>query len=165
MAAVKGGQDFYRKWIALGAFLAIAFLVSLLGSAVTLPKIPGWYASLVKPPFNPPPWVFGPVWTILYIAMSVAAWRVWLRAGRPGRLNALGWYFAQLALNALWSPVFFGMQQPGLALGVILALLAALAFTVVRFWPLDRLAAWMLLPYLAWVSFATILNASIVALN
>ncbi len=159
------GRGNYRKWIALGVFLAIAFAVSFIGSLVTLPKIPLWYAGLVKPSFNPPAWIFGPVWTLLYAMMSIAAWRVWASFGHPGRNNALGWYFGQLVLNAVWSPVFFGLEQPRLALGVIAALLVAIIFTIARFWPIDRVAAWMLAPYLAWVSFATILNASIVALN
>lgn len=153
-----------RKGLPLAVFLALAFAVSWIGSAITLPKIPSWYASLAKPPFNPPPWVFGPVWTALYVLMSVAAWRVWM-SSRPGRNRALGWYFAQLALNALWSPVFFGMQQPRLAFGVIVALLVAIVFTILRFWALDRVAAWLLAPYLAWVAFATLLNGSIAVLN
>lgn len=154
-----------RKWLALGLLLALVFAVSALGAAVTLPKIPGWYAGLVKPSFNPPAYVFGPVWTILYVAMAVAAWRIWLTPPRPRRRAALVWFFIQLALKAAWSPLFFGLEQPRLALGVIVALLLALAIAMVKFWPLDRPAGLMLTPYLAWVAFATALNGAIVALN
>jgi tryptophan-rich sensory protein len=155
----------YRRWVGLAVFLAIAFAVAWAGSAVTLPKIPGWYASLNKPPFNPPSWIFGPVWSVLYTLMSVAAWRVWQFGSEPVRRRALGWYFVQLALNAIWSPVFFGMEKPVLALVIIALLLAAIAVTVMRFFKADRIAGWLLVPYLAWVSFATLLNASIAALN
>jgi tryptophan-rich sensory protein len=155
----------FRKWGALALFLATVVAVSTLGSFVTLPKIPTWYAGLAKPPFNPPSWIFGPVWTTLYAMMAFAAWRIWLASGHPGREGALNWYFGQLALNALWSPVFFGLEQPGMALAIIVALLVGVAVTVWKFWTIQRLAGWLMAPYLAWTAFATLLNASIVALN
>ncbi len=153
------------KWMALLILAAIVFAVSALGSAVTLPKIPGWYASLTKPPFNPPPWVFGPVWTVLYAMMAVAAWRVWLRAPSPGRRGALASFAVQLALNAGWSQVFFGMERPDVAFGVIAALWIALAVTVFLFFRIDRFAGCLLAPYLGWVTFAGVLNGAIVRLN
>ena len=154
-----------HKWLVLGLLLLLVFAVSGLGSLVTLPKIPGWYAGLAKPSFNPPPWLFGPVWTILYVMMAVAAWRVWLTVPGTQRRAALTWFFIQLAFNALWSPVFFGLERPRLALAVIVALLVSLAVTTFKFVAADRVAGWMLAPYLAWVAFATALNGAIVALN
>lgn len=155
----------WQKWIVLAGLLVLVFAVSILGSAFTAPQIGGWYAALDKPWFNPPPWVFAPVWTILYVVMAVAAWRVWLAPAGTMRSAALVWFFVQLLLNGLWSPVFFGMQSPGLALAVIVALLAALAWTVRAFFAVDSIAGWLLVPYLAWVCFAAALNGAIVALN
>lgn len=155
----------WRKWLALGLLLGLVFAISALGAFITLPKIPGWYGDLTKPSFNPPPWLFGPVWTILYVLMALAAWRIWLRPASEARSTGLSWFYIQLALNAAWSPVFFGLQQPRLALAVIVGLLASLAFAVFRFFSIDRLAGWMLVPYLAWVGFASVLNGAIVVLN
>ncbi|HWM49560.1 MAG TPA: TspO/MBR family protein [Xanthobacteraceae bacterium] len=155
----------WTRWAALIVLLAIVAAVSVLGSAVTVPKIPGWYASLNKPAFNPPAWVFGPVWTALYVMMAVAAWRVWLQPAIPERRTALAWFALQLALNAAWSQVFFGLERPGWALAVIVALVVAVAVTLWRFFRLDRLAGWLLAPYLAWLLFATVLNGAVVALN
>ena len=160
-----GSPQGWRIWLALAVSLGLVAAVSALGSLVTLPKIPGWYASLAKPPFNPPAWVFGPVWTTLYIMMAFAAWRIWRLSDKPQRTPALGWYLAQLAANAAWSQVFFGLQRPGWALAVILALLAMVVVTMRRFLALDALAGWLLAPYLAWILFATVLNAAIVLLN
>jgi tryptophan-rich sensory protein len=154
-----------KKWLALAASVLLVALVSALGSLVTLPKIPTWYASLAKPSFNPPSWIFGPVWTTLYLAMAIAAWRVWLHARGETRHIALRWYLLQLALNAIWSPVFFGMQKPALALGIVVALFVAIVMTMARFFPIDRAAGWLLCPYLAWVGFASVLNGAIVMLN
>ncbi len=155
----------WRHWLALGLFLAFVFAVSALGSVFTLDKIPGWYATLAKPWFNPPPWVFGPAWTILYVLMAVAAWRVWLRPAAASRRQALIWFAVQLAFNGVWTPVFFGLESPRLALAVIVALLISLAVAVRRFFAVDGPAGWMLVPYLAWVGFAALLNGAIVALN
>lgn len=152
-------------WAALIVLLAVVFVVALLGSAVTLPKISGWYVSLAKPSFNPPNQVFGPVWTILYVLMAVTAWRVWCERGHPGRVSALAWWVAQLALNAAWSQVFFGLEQPGWALVVIVLLLGAVGWTAWRFYAIDAVAGVLLLPYLAWVMFAAVLNTAIVRLN
>ena len=121
-----------------------------------------WYAALSKPSWTPPPWVFGPVWTTLYAAMGVAAWRVWRRDGWS---VGVGLFLAQLAVNAAWSPVFFGWQQLGAALAVILVLAALIALTVRAFWRSDRLAGALLVPYLAWASFAACLNAALWRLN
>jgi benzodiazapine receptor len=130
--------------------------------------MPGdWYASLAKPAWTPPTWVFGPAWTILYAMMAVAAWRLWRRLGaRPHESRrALVLFAVQLALNLSWTPVFFGMQRPDLALVVILVLWLAIAATIVAAWKACKTAAALLVPYLAWVTFATALNAAIWRLN
>jgi benzodiazapine receptor len=152
-----------RRWFALAFWLAAVAIVALVGSAVTLPKIPTWYAGLAKPSFTPPNAVFGPAWTILYVLMAVAVWRV-STAGHSAR-RAVALFSVQLALNALWSPVFFGSQAPKLGLVVIVALLLSIAATLVTFWRLDRVAGLLLVPYLLWVCYATALNVGIVVLN
>jgi benzodiazapine receptor len=154
-----------RKWLMLAALLLLVFIVATVGSAFTTPKIPGWYAGLNKPFFNPPSWVFGPVWTVLYAAMAFAAWRVWLSPDGTLRSVALAWFFVQLLLNALWSPVFFGMESPGIGLVIIIALLTALGMTVRSFFAVDRFAGWNMVPYLAWVAFASLLNGAILLMN
>jgi tryptophan-rich sensory protein len=145
--------------------LLILFLVLVLGGGIALGALTGpgdWYAGLAKPAFNSPAWVFGPVWTVLYALIAVAGWRTFERdrAGWPMKL-----WWIQLALNFLWTPVFFGAHQIGLALVVILVMLAAILGFIATAWRLDRVAAWLFVPYAAWVAFASILNGSIWALN
>jgi tryptophan-rich sensory protein len=127
----------------------------------------GWYASLAKPEWTPPPWVFGPAWTILYAMMAVAAWRLWRRRhARPHESRrALALFAVQLAMNLAWTPVFFGLQRPDLALVVILLLWVAIAATIMAAWKACKTAAALLMPYLAWVTFATALNMAIWRLN
>lgn len=145
-------------WLALVAAVAVA------GSAVTAPNIPTWYATLAKPAFTPPNWLFGPAWTALYGLMAVAVWRARAAAGAArARVTAL--FVTQLALNAVWSPVFFGLHAPAAALAIIIALLVAVAATLVAFCRVERTAGLLLAPYLAWIGFAAALNAAIVALN
>ncbi len=143
----------------------ILFLALMLGggAAIGFLTAPGeWYAGLDKPSFNPPSWVFAPVWTLLYLMVAVAGWRVW-RAARDSAAMTLWW--AQLALNFLWSPVFFSAHQLGAALVIVLALLAAILAFIVTAWRRDRIAAMLFVPYAAWVSFASLLNASLLVLN
>ena len=121
-----------------------------------------WYAQLIKPFFAPPSWLFGPVWTCLYVTIAVAAWGVWQRAGW---CRAHRWWLAQLALNAAWTPVFFGLHRSGLAALVIIALWLAIAGSIAAFAKVERWAAWLLAPYLVWVTFATALNVAIWRLN
>jgi benzodiazapine receptor len=124
-----------------------------------------WYQSLIKPPLNPPGWVFGPVWSTLYLLMGISLFIVWERHDQPGATVAVGVFGAQLILNAAWSPAFFTLQSPGLALAIIIPMLILIALSIVLFRRVSPLAGWLLVPYLAWVSFATYLNASIWWLN
>lgn len=154
-----------RDVLGLLAFIAICFGVSALGGLVTASSVGDWYVGLQKPTFNPPNWLFAPVWSVLYLLMAIAGWRVWRRAGWARSRPALIAFAVQLALNLAWSAVFFGLQSPGGALVVIVLLLAGIVVTARLFWPLDRLAGLLFLPYLAWVGFATILNLAIWHLN
>jgi translocator protein len=124
-----------------------------------------WYATLKKPAWNPPGWVFGPVWTALYTMMAVAAWLVWQHGGFANQRRPLTLFLVQLALNAAWTPLFFGLHLPGLAFAEILLLWLAIAATVTSFRGVSRPATWLLAPYLAWVTFAAALNFALWRLN
>lgn len=152
-------------WIALTTLIALCAGGGAAIGVVTNGGSSPWYAGLAKPAWNPPSWVFAPVWTTLYVAMAVAAWRVW-RLG-PGGLvrRALGLFLVQLACNFVWSPLFFSWRRPDLALADIVILWSLILVTIANFSRLDRVAARLLWPYLAWVTFATALNVAIVALN
>jgi translocator protein len=151
-----------RKWAGLAGWIAVSFVAAAVGSRFE----PGaWYAALNKPPWTPPSWLFGPVWTVLYATMGVAAWLVWERAGFRGARVALTLFGAQLVLNAAWSWLFFGLQRPGLAAAEIVVLLAAIVATCVAFWRVRTAAGLLLLPYIGWVGFATALNLAIWWLN
>lgn len=140
--------------------------VSIAGNLVTVPNIPAWYAGLEKPVFTPPNWLFGPVWTTLYVMMAYALWLILsLPRNTPGRSKAVAAFFAQLALNSLWSFAFFGAHSPLAGLVVIAALIVAILATIVTFSRLDRFAALLLVPYLAWVAYAAALNGAIWQMN
>ena len=149
----------------LGLFLAVCLSVAALGGAVTSTSVNGWYQELAKPPFNPPDSVFAPVWTTLYVMMAVAAWRVWRQRHRAACGPALGVFGAQLALNLLWSYLFFGWLAIGLALVEVGVLWLAIVATAILFARIDRMAGWLLMPYAAWVLFASVLNGAIWWLN
>ena len=148
-----------RSLVWLVGLLVASFAVAALGGIATAGNVDGWYASADKPSFNPPNWLFAPVWTTLYAAMAVAAWLVWRRGGD------LWTWWVQLALNLAWTPVFFAGQWLWPALVVIIALDVAVAVTTVAFWRVSRPAGLLFVPYLAWVLFATALNTAIAALN
>ena len=154
-----------QQAIGLVVAVAICFAAAGLGGLVTTPQIPGWYAALAKPTWNPPAWIFGPVWSLLYLMMAVAAWLVWRQAGIAGAKLPLGLFAVQLILNSLWSVLFFGLHSPGGAAAEILLLWAAILATLITFWQRSKLAGGLLVPYLAWVSFATVLNVTIWRLN
>jgi tryptophan-rich sensory protein len=154
-----------RRLAELLVAILVCELAGLIGSLFTFASIPTWYASLVKPALNPPSWVFGPVWTTLYAMMGVSVFLVWQRRQAKGADQALTAFALQLVLNALWSVLFFGLRNAGLALIEIVMMWLAIAWTIVLFHRLSKPAAYLLLPYLAWVSFASYLNAAIWFLN
>jgi benzodiazapine receptor len=138
----------------------------LIGSIFTTPAIPTWYATLQKPAFSPPNWLFAPAWITLYLLMAIAAFLIWRKGlGEEGVKSALVIFLIQLVLNALWSVVFFGLQSPLYGMVVIIALWVAILLTILRFFKLSAAAGALLLPYILWVSFAAILNISIWVLN
>jgi benzodiazapine receptor len=145
-----------NRWLSLSGFLLLVIGGGLMIGYVTAPG--EWYARLAKPSFNPPGWIFGPVWTVLYVLIAVAGWRTFERdrRGWPMRL-----WWAQLALNLLWSPVFFATHRIGLGFAVILLLFAVILAFVAMTRRQDRVAAWLLAPYAAWVAFASVLNGAI----
>ena len=146
--------------------VAVPLAVGGLSGFATARGVDGWYPTLAKPPFNPPAWVFGPTWTVLYILMGVALFLVWRRGlDTSGVKLALVVFAVQLALNALWSILFFGMQSPAWAFAEILLLWLAIVATLWAFWRLSPVAGGLLVPYLAWVSFAAVLNGAIWILN
>lgn len=141
-------------------------LVGILGTIFTTPSIPTWYSSLNKPVFSPPNWIFGPVWTILYLLMGVSFYLILKIGWKQKKVkDALKFFLAQLALNFVWSPLFFGLKSPLLGLITIIAMWVLIVITMKKFYPLSKVAFYLLIPYLLWVSFATILNASILILN
>ena len=150
-----------RPWVALLVFAVAVGLAAGLGGAAA-GSAGSEYASLEQPPFAPPSWLFGPVWTVLYVGIAVAGWLSWRAAGVDA---AIAWWVVQLVLNAAWTPIFFGAGEYGWALVEIGFLLAAVVATIVVVRRRSTLAAWLLAPYLAWVGFASVLNASIWWLN
>jgi translocator protein len=155
-----------RSLLSLLLHVGGSLLAGVLGGLATRSSVGSWYLTLDKPSWNPPSWVFGPVWTTLYVLMGVAAWLVW-RSAAPAeaKRRAARLFWAQLALNVLWSFLFFGLRSPALALGEILVLWAAILLTLRAFWRVRPLAGALLVPYLAWVSYATALTAAITWLN
>ena len=154
-----------RDWLGLGAFIALCFVISMIGGALTGLSLATWYRTLGKPSFNPPDWVFAPVWTLLFLMIAVAGWRVWRVGARAGVRAAMAAYAAQLALNLAWSALFFGGRMVGAALAEIALLLAAVCVNALLFWRIDRVAGWLLAPYAAWVTFAMVLNFALWRLN
>ncbi len=144
--------------------IVVSELAGIIGSVFTTPSIAGWYAGIVKPTLNPPAWVFGPVWIILYFLMGVSLWLVW-KSNSSEKKRAMWLFAAQLILNAVWSPVFFGNHSIGNALAIIVLLWAVIVLTILIFTKISKVAAWLLVPYILWVSFAVYLNFSIWQLN
>lgn len=146
--------------------VVVSELAGIIGSFFTTPSIDGWYASLVRPEFAPPNWIFGPVWTTLFTLMGIAAFLVWKKGldNRDVRI-ALGIFIIQLVLNTLWSIIFFGLQSPGIAFVEIIILWIAILLTILKFAKISKPAAWLLLPYILWVSFAGYLNYYFWVLN
>jgi tryptophan-rich sensory protein len=155
-----------KNMVRIGIAVMVCLLIGFLSGFATQSSVDTWYAGLNKPTFNPPNWLFGPVWTVLYILMGVAAGLVWSRGFHHRWVKTALYYFGfQLLFNAAWSIVFFGMQDPGWALVILLALIVLIGFTIKWFRIVNRLSAYLMLPYLLWVIFAGILNYKIIELN
>jgi len=154
-----------RDIAALAGFVILCLAASALGAAVTVSATGSWYDELAKASWNPPPWVFGPVWTVLYVMMGVATWLVWRQGASAARRRAMSVFAIQLTLNVLWSYLFFGFHLPLAALIEMGVLWLAIAVTLRAFARLSAPAGWLLVPYLAWVTYALSLNGAIVVLN
>ena len=149
----------------LAVSLLLSFAAGAIGSLATFSNITTWYAKLAKPVFNPPNWIFGPVWTVLYLLMGISLYLVWVAKYKKPRQRALTLFGVQLVLNTLWSVVFFGFHWLWGGAAVIVVLLIALIVAARTFLPISKTAALLLLPYIFWVSFATVLNVSVALLN
>ncbi|MFC7479298.1 TspO/MBR family protein [Luedemannella flava] len=160
MVGTRRGRS-ARDWVVLGGFGLAAFATAAVGG-FGVRDAAGEYAGLARPAWAPPSWLFGPVWTVLYVMIAVAGWLAWRRVGWTWPLVP---YAVQLVLNAAWTPIFFGLGAYGLATADIVALWFAIGVTVVAFWRVRRAAAWLLVPYWAWVSYATALTVAIWRLN
>ncbi|MBU0527779.1 tryptophan-rich sensory protein [Candidatus Micrarchaeota archaeon] len=152
------------KWKELILAIIICELAGIIGSAFTLESVQNWYSYLEKPDFNPPNWIFGPVWTSLYFMMGISVFLVFV-SGKEGSMRATLLFAGQLVLNTLWSIAFFGMQSPFFGLIVIAMLWIMIVATIISFYPISKKAAYLLIPYIFWVSFAAVLNYSIWMLN
>ena len=154
-----------KQYLILGLFCLACVGIGAIGGIATSTSVNTWYPTLEKPWFNPPDAVFAPVWTALYLIMATAAWRIWLNGEGQTKSRAIQMFWLQLVLNLTWSILFFGIHQIGFALAEIVLLLLAILVTMLLFWRIDRCAGILMLPYIAWVTFATLLNASLWLMN
>ena len=154
-----------QSWLSLFPFLLACFAAAALGAGATRRSVKSWYPTLNRPAWTPPDWIFAPVWSTLYLMMSLSAWLVWRDTPWPAARPALLLFALQLVLNATWSVLFFALHRPGPAYAEILLLLTMIVATITAFLPLSFLAAWLLLPYALWVAFASYLNLRIWQLN
>ncbi|MBS7631876.1 tryptophan-rich sensory protein [Candidatus Bathyarchaeota archaeon] len=156
----------YSNIVKLIISIFVCQLAGVLGSIFTMPAIPTWYASLRKPAFSPPNWLFAPAWTTLYILMGVSVYLIWSKGlHKPHVKTALAVFLIQLILNAVWSPAFFGLRSPLAGFVIIVILWVAILLTILSFLRISKAAGLLLIPYIAWVSFAAVLNCSILILN
>ena len=154
-----------ESWVSLVPFVVVCFAAAGIGSLFTATSVKTWYTQLSKPEWTPPNWIFGPVWTTLYLLMAISAWQVWRSTTSSAGRFPLTLFAMQLLLNSLWSVVFFGLRQVGAAFAEVLLLWMMVVATTVAFLPISLLAAWLLIPYLAWVFFASYLNFRIWQMN
>lgn len=154
-----------HSWRVLAGFVALTFVASAIGGLATQSSVGTWYQTLNRPPFNPPDWIFAPVWTTLYAMIAVAGWRLWRTADSPLGNRAMRLWYLQLALNVIWSLLFFGAQDIPAATVEIGLLLASLIACLLVFRLVDRLAFWLFVPYTGWVAFAALLTISLLRLN
>jgi benzodiazapine receptor len=155
----------FRQVVGLAVSILICFAAAGVGGLLTRPAIENWYSILRKPAWTPPNWIFGPVWSVLYLAMAVAAWLVWRKAGLAGAKLALTLFGLQLLFNVSWSAIFFGLRMPGPAFAEIVILCLLILATTAAFCPISRTAGVLMVPYLFWVIFAAALNFAIWRLN
>ena len=153
------------KAMKLIASLVISFAAGAIGNLATLPNISTWYADLEKPLLNPPNFVFGPVWSVLYLLMGISLYLVWTNKASKGKTTAYIAFAAQLVLNTVWSLAFFGLHSPELGILVILLLVGAIVATIITFNRFSKPAAYLLMPYLLWVCFAAYLTIGVALLN
>lgn len=160
-------MDLSKKhhWLSLIVLICGTFAASAFGDLAAASSLGSWYHSLAKPSWNPPEVVFAPVWSVLYILMAVAAWLVWRRGSETEVVPAMTTYFGQLVLNVLWPLIFFGLRLPGWAVVDIILLWVGIVLAMVQFGKVSKISAWLLVPYLAWVTFAAALNATIWHIN
>jgi tryptophan-rich sensory protein len=154
-----------KRWLPLGLFLGLALAAAGLGALATATSVDTWYVTLRKPQWTPPDWIFAPVWAVLYLLMAVATWRAWRTGDALVARRTVSLYSAQLTLNVLWSILFFRMRHPAAALVEIVVLWTVLVIILFRYWRIDRLAAVLWMPYVAWITFAAALNGAIWSLN
>lgn len=154
-----------QLWISFVIFILLCFIVEIVGSLWTNETVSTWYPTLIKPSWTPPDWIFGPVWSFLYIMIAVSGWLLYQSEYSHKRTVALILYGAQLALNFIWSFLFFSLRSPSLGLIDILLLCILISLTIIKAWPVRPLASLLLIPYLVWVMYATSLNAGIWLLN
>lgn len=153
-----------NKWLKLILAVLLCLLAGFVGSFFTITSIDSWYSTINKPVFNPPNFIFGPVWTVLYILMGVSLYLIWINKNK-NKKPAYTFFFIQLALNTLWSILFFGLQTQLIAFIEIIILWIAILFTILKFYKISKPASYLLIPYILWVSFAAVLNLSIYLLN
>jgi translocator protein len=153
-----------KNWQKLVIAILIPQVSGVLGALVTVSSVGSWYQTINKPSFNPPSWIFGPVWTSLYIMIGISLYLMW-KSNHPFKKKAMWLFGIQMVLNALWSPAFFGLESPLLGLIVVIPLWVSILACIKVFKPISNLAAYIFIPYFLWVSFATLLNASIWYLN
>lgn len=158
-------MDMLKNIVVFIASIIGSFTAGAVGSLATIPNIPTWYAALNKPPLNPPNWVFGPVWSVLYLLMGIALALVILEPGKQSKQKAYFWFGTQLMLNAGWSLMFFGLHVLWFGVAIIIALIASILMTIHAFYQIKKVSAWLLVPYLAWVCFATYLTIGIALVN
>lgn len=155
-----------KKFISFVFSILICQAAGLIGLFFTTPAIPTWYASLVKPVFNPPNWLFGPAWVLLYTLLGIALYLIWQKVAENPKAKGVLWlFYIHLILNATWSPIFFGLKNPGLALINIIIFWLLIIILMLKFWPIRKVATYLLIPYFLWVTFATVLNYFIWYLN
>ena len=155
-----------RNWLKFLIAIIVPQLAGAIGAFFTTPNIPTWYAGITKPALNPPAWIFAPVWTTLFILMGIAAFLVWRKGLNHRNVRiALGIFIGQLVLNTLWSIIFFGLHSPGGALVVVILLWLAILATIIAFAKISKASAYLLVPYILWVSFASYLNLMLWILN